>query len=128
MPIVAYLSTDLGIPDLRVVDRRIVEEGGITHTVKHVPVGACDPPTIKSIFTPVTGKKLGRPVVLVLRYLPSQRLERLGVKHPIPPNPAPEQLLQSLSPRSRMPSYVGPIGSRVEIKQGDPVENVQGFQ
>jgi hypothetical protein len=50
------------------------------------------------------------------------------VKHPMPTNPAPEQLLESLSPRARMPSYVGPIGSRVEIKQEDPVEDGQRFQ
>jgi hypothetical protein len=91
-------------------------------------VGACNPPTIKGIFTPATGKKLGKPTVLVLRYLPGQRLERLGVKHPTPSNPDPEQLLESLSPRSRIPSYAGPIGSRVEIKQEDPVEDLQRFQ
>jgi hypothetical protein len=128
VPTVVSPSTDLGISDLEVLDRRIVEDGGISHTVKHIPVGACNPPTIKSVFTPATGKKLGKPTVLVLCYLPGQRLERLGLKYPDPSNPAPERLFQSLSPRSRVFSYAGPIGRRVEIKQEDAVGDMQRLQ
>jgi hypothetical protein len=34
----------------------------------------------------------------------------------------------TLSPRTRIPVYVGPVGSRVEIKQEDPEEAMHGFQ
>lgn len=128
VPTAASPSTDFGIPDLETVDRKIVEEGGITHTVKHVPVGACSPPLIKSTFTPATGKKLGQQIVLVLPYLPGQSLERLGLKIPDPPNTVLEALPQPVSPRFRVPVYVGPVGSRVEIKQNDAVEDLQRLQ
>lgn len=121
-------STDLGIPHLETVDRRTVEEGGITHAVKHIPVAACNPPTIKSTFTPATGKKLGKPITLVLRYLSGQSLERIGVKQPSPANAILEPLSDSPSQHSRIPVYVGPVGSRVEINQEDPAEAGHGFQ
>jgi hypothetical protein len=55
VPIGELPSTDLGIPDLETADRKIVDESGITHTVKHIPVAPCNPPMIKSTFIPATG-------------------------------------------------------------------------
>jgi hypothetical protein len=128
VPIGELPSTDLGIPDLETADRKIVDESGITHTVKHIPVAPCNPPMIKSTFIPATGKKLGKPITLVLRYLSGQSLESLGLKIPGPPNAVLEPPPVSLSPRTGIPVYVGPVGSRVEIKQEDPEEAGRGFQ
>ena len=83
---------------------------------------------IKSTFTPATGKKLGKPITLVLRYLSGQSLESLGLKVPSPPNAFLEPPPVTLSPRTNIPVYVGPVGSRVEIKQEDPEEAGRGFQ
>jgi hypothetical protein len=128
MPTVTSPSTDFGIPDLETAGRKIVDEGGIIHKIKHVPVAACIPPTMKSKFTPATGNKLGQPVTLVLRYLSGQSLERLGLKTPGIPNPILEPRPESLSPRSRIPVFVGPVDSRVEMKQEDAMEGDQRAQ
>lgn len=128
MPVGGFPSTDLGLPDLETADRKIVDESGITHTVKHIPVAVCSPPTIKSTFNPAAGKKLSKPITLVLRYLSGQSLEQLGLKAPAPRNPVLEPQHPILSPRTRIPVYVGPVGSRVEIKQEDPDEDMHGFQ
>lgn len=121
-------SPDQGVPDLETADRKIVDESGIIHTVKHIPVAPCNPPMIKSTFTPAAGKKLSKPITLVLRYLCGQSLEQLGLKAPAPPDPVLETQHATLSPHTRIPVYVGPVGSRVEIKQEDPVEAAHGFQ
>lgn len=128
MPIGELPSTNLGIPDLETADRKIVDESGITHTVKHIPVAPCNPPMIKSTFIPATGKKLGKPITLALRYFSGQSLESLGLKIPGPPNAVLEPPPVSLSPRTGIPVYVGLVGSRVEIKQEDPEEAGRGFQ
>lgn len=71
---------------------------------------------------------MGKPITLVLRYLSGQSLEQLGLKASAPPNSVLEPQQAVHSPRTRIPVYVAPVGSRIEIKQEDPAEATHGFQ
>lgn len=111
-------SMDLGIPDLETADRKIVDEARITHTVKHVPIAACAQPMIKSTFAPATGKKMGKPTTLVLRYLPRQSLGALGL----------ERYAQSDLPvHFRAPIHPGEDGGIVHVKQEHAGEDEERF-